>query len=465
MLPGRTKPLLALAGVLGATALAQAQPAPPADQASGIAIQEPELLGERLRWIPRVLLFVPRWMFWLGMQPVRAGGWAYEHYMLGSRVRGALFSVDQTYGVYPVAGYSTDYGVSVGARGVHYNLFGKKERLRVLIDFGGQFKQAFGLQLSTGQRVANRFTASVDAQFDRRPGERFFGIGNESELEMPPTMPIDPATSDLAVSSRFREELIRARTTLAARLVGPFTVRVSGALAFREFSTEPGDKDAIGARYDTSRLIGFESGVENVYLEAELSYDTRRPTTKFQSQAIDATGWYLGAHAGRAQGIRDDPTAFTRYGGEVQRYFDLYRGSRVLALRLLVDGIVGSDGRTDGKISFIDLPRLGGPEHLRGYPIDRFRDRAVALATAEYGWDLGNYLAGYLFVDAGSAWNSFADVEIDDDLHVGFGGGVQVHTYNSFVMRGQLAFSREGNVFVELAVAPAFGRRERGGRY
>lgn len=467
MSEGRTKPLLALAlaAVLCSTTAAHAQAAPPADEASGIAVEEPEPIGERLRWIPRVLLFVPRWVFWLGMQPVRAGGWAYEHYMLRDRVKGALFNVDQTYGVYPVASYSSDYGVSFGARAVHYNVFGNKERLKALVDLGGEYRQGFGLQLATGQRVANRFSASIDGRFERRPGERFFGIGNGPELDMLPPTPIDPVTSDLAISSRFREQIFRVRTSVDARLVGPFSARLSGALAFREFATDPEDPSWIGPRYDTSRLIGFKSGVNNVYVEGELVYDTRRPTSVFQSQAIDATGWYLAAHAGRARGVGDDPTAFTRYGGEVQRYIDLYRGSRVLALRVLVDAIGGSDGRTDGKISFIDLPRLGGPEHLRGHPVDRFRDRAVTLATAEYTWDLGNYLAGYLFVDAGRAWKSLSDVTIDDSINVGFGGGVQVHTHSSFVMRGQLALSREGNVFVELALAPAFGRRERAGRY
>ncbi|MBA3451496.1 MAG: hypothetical protein H0T42_00200 [Deltaproteobacteria bacterium] len=459
--------MLALGALLCAASLAHAQPAPaapPADQASGIAIEEPEPLGERLRWIPRAVLFVPRWAFWLLVQPVRAGGWAYERFMLRDRVKGALFNVDQTYGVYPVAGYSSDYGVSVGVRAVHYNVLGNRERLKLLVDFGGQFRQAVGLQLSTGRRVADRFSAWLDVRFERRPGERFFGIGNDSELETPPPTLIDPATSETAVASRFREQITRFKATLDATLLGPFTARASGALALREFGTEPDDLTPIGSRYDTSRLVGWKSGVENIYVEGELIYDTRRPTSQFQTQAIDATGWYVALHAGRAKGIRDDPTAYTRYGGEVQRYFDLYRGSRVLALRLLVDGIVGSDGRTDGKISFIDLPRLGGPEHLRGYPADRFRDRTVTLATAEYTWDLGNYLAGYLFVDAGRAWKHLGRVELDS-LHVGFGGGVQVHSYRSFVMRGQLALSRDGDAFVELVLAPAFGRRERAGRY
>jgi hypothetical protein len=437
---------------------------PLADQASGIAVDEPAPVADTLYWIPRVLLFVPRWAFWLLMQPVRFGGWAYEHYLLRARVKGALFSVDQTYGVYPIGKYSTDFGFTGGARFVHYNLFGNGEHLTVLGDFGGQFRQAIGLQLSTGHRVGERFTGALEVRYDRRPRERFFGIGNASELDLRPPALIDPATSDAAISTRFRERLVRVTTAVEARLVGPFSVRATGALALRDFDSDAGDPEAIGLSYDTSRLVGFGSGIDNIYVEGELIYDSRRATTPYQSQAIDATGWYLAAHVGRANGIGDDPTAFTRYGAEVQRYFDLYRGSRVLALRAMVDGITGSDGRTDGKISFIDLPRLGGSEYLRGFASNRFRDRTVALATAEYSWDLGNYLAGYLFVDGGRAQRTLGRFDLTD-LHVGFGGGVQVHSYRSFLMRGQLALSREGDVYVQLALTPSFGRRERAGRY
>jgi hypothetical protein len=244
-------------------------------------------------------------------------------------------------------------------------------------------------------------------------------------------------------------------------VIGAFGLRMSSALTVRNFGST-GESDSIERAYDVDRLIGFQPGVDNLYSEFELVYDTRRQPSRYQSQVIDATGWLVSGHLGVTTGLRDDRSDFIRYGGEIQRYFDLYRGSRVLAL---VDAVAGSDGRTDGAISFIDLPRLGGSELLRGYPTGRFRDRAVTLATAEYTWDLGNFLAAYLFVDAGRPWRSLADIELDDRLRVGFGGGVQVHTHTAFITRAQLAGSRDGDVFLELVLSPAFGRRERARRY
>jgi hypothetical protein len=253
-------------------------------------------------------------------------------------------------------------------------------------------------------------------------------------------------------------------------------LRSNNAIALRKFAnasnSDPYDPtqpmstvdDGIEQRFDTSKLVGYDSGVKNLYFELEAIYDSRRPSSRFQPPVFETTGMYASIHGGRAAGIDGDPTAFWRYGGEVQKLFDLYHGTRVLTLRGMIDAVAGGDGRTDKTISFIDLPRLGGVDWLRGYPDGRFRDKAVTLLTAEYAWDLGNFVSSYLFLDGGRTWSGLEKVN-PDSLHYGFGGGVELHTNDRFLMRGQLAFSREGDVFIELALRPAFGRRERAGRY
>ena len=88
----------------------------------------------------------------------------------------------------------------------------------------------------------------------------------------------------------------------------------------------------------------------------------------------------------------------------------------------------------------------------------------VALGTAEYTWDLGNMLAAYMFADVGRTARTPSALDFHE-LRLGFGGGIQFHTQDSFVTRGQIAASRDGDVFLELVLSPAFGRRERAGRY
>ena len=481
--------LVAVVLVATATAHAQSVPepdptkpdtvgtAPPPDQASGILIADEPPVGDTLRWIPRTLLFLPRWTIWTIAQPVRGGAYVYEKYALKDRIKGALFNFDGTYGIYPVASFSTDFGFDLGARLVHYDLFGEGERFRVRANFGGRYQQGYGFTLDSGRRFG-RLKGTVEVQYERRPNERFFGIGNARLRDTMPEELIDPSLANDAISSRFRENWFRTVGRVEAKIAGPLSFRASGALALREFAdfedVDPSDptdtegQDAfdlgIEQRFETAKLPGYDSGVKNVYVEGELIYDSRRPSGKYQPRVVDSTGWYAAAHLGRGMGVDGDPTAYWRYGGEVQRYIDLFEGTRVLTLRALVDATYGGDGRTDNTLSFIDLPRLGGTDYLRGYPEGRFRDRAITLGTAEYTWDLGNFLAAYTFVDVGRAWSSLEKVELDS-LHLGFGGGVQLHTNASFLMRGQLAFSREGDAFVEFVFSPAFGRRERAGRF
>lgn len=446
-------------------------PLPRADQASGVSRPEPESTKEQMKWLPRALLFVPRWAFWTVAQPIRLSAWAYERYSLRARLKGALFNVDGTYGIYPVASYSTDFGVAGGLRFVHYDLFGADEDLKLRANVGGRFQQAYGFTIDSGDRFGDRLAVELEARYERRPSERFYGIGNSSEIDdddVPDGMLIDPSDADVAVSTRFRETLTRVITTAEVSLLRTprqsLALHLSGALMLRSFASPDDDDDGIAEVFDVSRLPGFTEGVDNVYVEAELIYDSRRQPSRWQSKVLDATGWYAAAHLGRGIGVAGDPSAYTRYGGELVRFFNLYRGSRVLALRLFLEAASSGDGLDDRTLPFIDLPRLGGTEYLRGYPEGRFRDRVVALGTAEYTWDLGNMLAAYMFADVGRTARTPSALDFDE-LRFGFGGGVQLHTQDSFVTRGQLAASQDGDVFLELVFSPAFGRRERAGRY
>jgi hypothetical protein len=58
---------------------------------------------------------------------------------------------------------------------------------------------------------------------------------------------------------------------------------------------------------------------------------------------------------------------------------------------------------------------------------------------------------------------SIEDAKRTDVFRMGFGGGLQIHTRNTFFTRLQVAASREGDLLFNLIFSPAFGRRERAG--
>ena len=369
-------------------------------------------------WIPRVILFVPRWAVWAIGQPVRGGAWAYEHYDLPGVFRHLFFSADEVWGIYPVVSYETGFGASGGLRLVHRDLFGGHERLFVRASWGGRFRQAYGMMVSTGDRLPG-VVVSVDGAYERRPQEPFYGIGNDSDHEV-----------------RFPETLWRGIATVDVTLGGPFHLRVADAVVHRDL---------------------LRTTVDNNRIEAAVLYDTTRRPSPYGIPTLDTSGWLAIVHGGYARGFDGDATNFWSYGAEIQRFVDLYRGTRLLGLRLILEGITGD-------ASFTDLPQLGGAEFLRGYRRGRFRDDVVGLATAEYTWDLGNYFAGYLFADVGRVWDAFDEITLDD-LRAGFGLGVQWHTLYTYLARAQVAVSKDGDVLFDLIVTPAFSRRERLGRF
>ncbi|MBA3453114.1 MAG: hypothetical protein H0T42_08475 [Deltaproteobacteria bacterium] len=447
--------------------------APPPNMADGF-IRAPRDAAAPFRWVPRVLLFIPRWTLFVIAQPVRLAGWAFERYQLGDRVKQIFFNVDGTFGIFPVAFFETGFGLNFGARLVHKDLFGKRESIRLRAGFGGRFQQIYGLNASSGDRLGKRFALSLEARYERRDKDQFFGIGNGDRVAAEDAMvPIDPITNDRAVASRFRQRIMRVMVAGDARLFGDVTLTLSGALMMRRFEpTTAFEGENIADNYMTDRLVGFansdsllgvSNGVQNLYVEADLRYDTRRRASHYQSHAVSAAGWLLSGYFGRMSGVGNDPSSFYRYGTDLQRYIDLYRGSRVLALRILVEATGGTDGRIDQAIPFIDLPRLGGTV-LRGYSADRFADRSFTLASVEYLWDMGQLFSAFTFADTGRVWRSLKDFELEE-FRLGFGGGIQFHSRDSFVFRIQAAGSKDGDLLFSLALDPAFSRRGRAGRY
>jgi hypothetical protein len=443
------------------------EPAARPDQVSGIAVED-EPRTSRLVWIPRALLFVPRMIFWGAVQPLRGATYVYEKYELQQRFFDATFTDDRRFGIYPVAGYQSSFGFTVGARLLYKDIFGERERIKLHADYGGEFLYAVGGTLTTGDRLGP-VRLELESSIERRPRDHFYGIGNGNEIATPPVAPIDARMDDTAISSRFQQDVLRNVGTIRIKLGDWVKNRISGAWMQREFDRSPDtgsgtDKD-ITMRYDTSTLVGFESGVNSLYVENELSLDTRRPASRYGTQTLDSAGWLLRGYVGMARGLENDPTRYYAYGGELQRYIDLSAdGEQILALRAMVDAVGGTDGRTDGRISFVDLPRLGGSEYLRGYSSGRFRDRAVVLGTAEYQWAVSPNAASFLFYDIGQPLASLAE-RPEGPIRMGFGVGLQFHTKNTFLARTQLAVSREGDIHFNLVFSPAFGRRERAGRY
>lgn len=414
---------------------------PTADRASGIARPE-RAPGGGGRAVARALLVAPRAAFWLLNAPVRAAAWTSERYQVPLRVREALFNDAGTAGVVPVARYETGFGATGGARFLHRDLAGRGEHLVLDGAWGGPVAPGAGGWIDSGERLGRRVRARLDARVEERPRDRFFGIGDGDAVAAVPA-PVDPYADPAAVDTRFHQRLAAAAASGELRLAGPLALQLTSGAGWRRIDAGSDPADITGS-YRADALPGFGGERVATWHRFALGVDTRDRPARAEPPGPRATGVALWLYAGAATG-----PAYGRYGGEARVQLPLGTRQRILVLRALAEAVAGPLD----VIPFVDLPRLGGPELLRGYPADRFRDRAAALGSIEYRFDLSGSLGGFLFADAGRVLPALGDLA-SGAPRVGYGGGFDLRRGDLAIARLALASSIDGGLFVTAAFDP-----------
>jgi hypothetical protein len=422
---------------------AQVEAQPPPGYESGRVDREPD--EPTIAMVTRGALFVPRIAVTMAFTPVRGAIQLTKRYELVDRYRRLFYSGDGRYGVLPVLRAQLEYGVTVGAKFVHSDLFGAHERLRLRAATGGRVSQSYGALITTGERFeAVRF--ELQGLYETRVREPFYGIGNGDEIVAAPA-PIDVLMEDTAVETRFRRRAVR--TWLAADLELARSFHLRPAVAFGDLEFARGSSGPlIDEVFEPMSLIGLD-GYRSGYAELELRWDTRGSSSIWESSAVFSRGSLASVFAGRMK--VEDGAGLWRYGGDLQHFIRVGAGPRVISGRLHAEAITGSVE----EVPFTELPTLGGEALLRGYPSDRFRDRVAAVGSVEYAWDLSQLLTTSLFVDAGRVYSSLDDLSLDQ-LRVGYGLGLDLHGRKNFLARFQIASSIDGGVFAYVSFDPVF---------
>ncbi len=402
-----------------------------------------------LRIAVRGLLFLPKIAVQVVFAPFRGGVWAYERFQLGARVHDIFFNDEGTIGLYPTVGIESGFGVTVGASFVDRDLFGDGERLSLKAATGGQFRQIYKARLDSGNRLGHRAKIELAGVYELRPKDAFYGIGNDD----PEDMDLDPA-----IETRFRKTKARGTGVVDINVASDLHVRASEELTDVTFANSAEENEAaIDSVYMPSSLVGF-GGYRASYTELELRWDSRRRGSEWDPDAVRGTGWLLATFAGRSVAIGAG-SDYWRYGGEIQRFIHLTTGPRVISARLYGEAVSGKLG----DVPFDELPRLGGKFLLRGYPLDRFRDRVAALGSVEYSWDLARRISASTFIDVGRVFSTLRDANFEE-LRIGYGVGLEFHTNRKYVMGLSVASSIDGGIFLNLGFDPAFDTEPRTGR-
>lgn len=403
------------------------------------------------RDIARGVLFIPRWIAWYLLLPMRGAIYVYDRYDLRNRYDRTFYNTDRTFGIHPSIEYATGYSIRFGGRLISSDTFGERERLTMAAAYGGTYQTSADAWLDTGRRLAPA-VFQIGGNFDRFARLAFYGIGN-ADGSRAPSLLVDPRTDDTAVRSYYRYQELRAAANATLRMAGDLSFAAHGAVTNLTFAPSTRDP-AIDSVYDRMGLVGFDEGVTHLYGQLELRWDRRRIARPPWETTQYTTGWLASGFVGGVHGF-DEARNFAHYGVDLQAFLHLALGPRMLWLRFLGEGVTGSVD----EVPFVELPYLGG-DFLRGYDFARFRDRVSALGTAQYMWDLSQRVDAYLFVDAGRVYRAVDDLTLDD-LRVGYGGGFSVHTATAFVIAASLASSRDGGLFLTASLNPVWNEAPR----
>lgn len=416
----------------------------PGDESGQIDVSSRDSTARRAL---RGVLYVPKVLVEAVLAPFQLPVWAYDRYHLKDLYYRTFYNEDRTIGLIPIATYETEFGISAGLRFIASDLAGEQELLWASAEYGGTYHQSFQAYVDSGNRLGDHLLVSLYGQYEKRPKDIFYGIGNHDETPEPP-VPVDPYTTDVTVKTRFRQRIERGVAAIQWRMLDDLYLTSSNEVADRAFES-PTTGEPINEIFNTSTLVGWPS-TDYFYTELALRYDTRGRYNLFEPAPFYSLGTLAEGWGGFIDRFHDQPH-YWRYGVNLQHFIRLDESPRVLMLRFRGEAV--SAGLSD--VPFTSLPRLGGPRDLRGYPPDRFRDRIAAVGTVEYSWDLSYYVAAALFADVGRVYPSFDDITYRN-MRAGFGVSFRFYGENSFWLDTSLATSVDGGFQATVSFDPFY---------
>lgn len=421
---------------------------PPPDQARGYAKPpgtEPEDVG---LFVPRLVLAVPRYVLKFVFHPVIGAVVLLDRHAVIERVKDVLYNDERTAGIVPTLSVDTFFGPTFGVRAFHEDLGGREEHASVEARFGGRYEQAYQVEFRADRVAGSRLWLESLTRFEVEPALLFHGIGHPVER----ATGVDLAPDEAAVETRFRQQRLLALARLGYTMGEPRSITqigVTGIFNNRSFEAPTRGRGlATEEVYDTTALVGYEEGAATLEADATLIIDTRN------AAGATSSGVYFELFAGGVPPIGE--YQFWHHGFEATAYVDLYLETRVLVVRATLEGVEGESHR----IPFSELPRLGGPYRLRGYPADRFRDEKAALGTLEYHYPIHQYVAGSLHAELGRVAPSYSDLFGSDVWRLGVGGGFVVRSQDSLLFTVDVAYGDALQVYLTTDPLRAFATRD-----
>ncbi len=213
---------------------------------------------------------------------------------------------------------------------------------------------------ATGRDRQDPWSFNGELFWERDPTERFFGIGNMSRQSN---------------ETNYTTEQLYFRGTLGLNLSPAFQLSLTVKPRYVRITPGAFDYPFIGNKFPNLKDV---SGGSEVPTQLAAAYDTR------DSIDLPTDGGLALAYAGLADRRLGSSVSYTRFGGELRRYFSL--GSRVVvAAHTFLEFTPAGD-----QTPFWTMARLGGDaslltdqQPLRGYGTGRFVDNNLEVVNLE----------------------------------------------------------------------------------
>jgi outer membrane protein assembly factor BamA len=279
-------------------------------------------------------------------------------------------------------------------------------------------------------QIGRRIEFKLRGEYRDLTSLRFYGLGNDSSVENESTYLLN----DRGVTAYF---WLNPRGLLSLGALGGYVSTL----------TDSGDANrSIEEVFDPAAVPGFQDPrTQYAYTGGWVEFDIR---DKWEEPPVGIVARVTSARY-EDTGISEHD--FTRVVGDVKAYVPLGARNRVLAFRLRTSHSLADDGK---EVPFYLMETLGGAKDVRGYREYRFRDTRNLLASAEYRWEVWNFVDFSFFFDAGKVFRNASDFNFDR-MHTGYGFGVRAHAPPNFTLRFDLAKSTEGFRF-HISGGPSF---------
>jgi len=345
----------------------------------------PTTTGDVLIWGPRVILF-PAFLVteYVVRAPVGGLATAAEKDNWGPSVFNFFaFGPDHKLGIFPVFLINFGFRPSVGAHFFWDDAFVAGNNFTTDVGYGGSNWITVGL----GDRYhfSKDSSLAVQARWDRRPDNLFYGIGSEVTDDFRSRWGSDHIEGSVTYTQTIRRAL---RFDVKARLYRTI---------FRDYSccNDP----TIQQRVDAGQYPeppGFGENTTAAELGFKAVFDNRPPVG-------NRSGFRVGVETAPGVDVtRGFDRSWIHYGGGVEGSWDVTRSGRVLSLGVIA---MFADPLGSQPVPFYELVTVGGAEPFTGFLKGRLRDRSAIGAELSWRWPVFAYLDGVAAVGVGNVFD------------------------------------------------------------